>query len=173
MTRLPDSPLPFKREPGGDADEGLELGVVQVVDIVAGVVHKLDGAGKRIQLVMERAPTVVADSEKLAEVTSSLLKDALEASSDAGPIEVEVSATCLAPDHDGGEPNESEREACNALVSVAVRDRSPDSGEHHEIEGVLRNAHKILQLHKGRLWFAAETKQGRTAGYCLNSERAA
>ncbi len=163
----PADPLPSQP----DAEEQLDLGAVQVVDIVANVVRDLDGAGQRVQMVMERAPTVVADSGKLAEITSTLLQNALDASSADGPIEVEVSARCLAPDHEGR--TEPRREECEASVSVAIRDRSSDSGTDQQADGMLRNAHQIIQLHKGRLWYAAETAQGRTTGYCLNSERAA
>ncbi len=173
MNSSADSPQPSVRQSGGAVDEALELGAVQVVDIVADVVHELDKAGQRIQMVMERAPTIVADSAKLAEVTSSLLRDALEASSEDGPIEVEVAARCLAPNHDAGETNAPEHEECQASVSVAIRDRSPGSVEGQRVDNMLLNAHKILQLHKGRLWFAAVTGQGRVAGFCLNSERAA
>ncbi len=173
MTGSADKPQPSMRTGGGRAEEALDLGAVQVIDIVASVVHELDEAGQRIQMVMERAPTVVADSSKLAEVTHSLLQNALKASSDDGPIEVEVSARCLAPDHDGGGTSESERVECGASVSVAIRDRSSGSGQRQRVDGMLLNAHKILQLHKGRLWIAADTDQGSTAGFCLNSERAA
>ncbi len=173
MTGPADRPQPSIRQSGGNANEALDLGAVQIVDIVAGVVHELDRAGQRIQMVMERAPTVVADSGKLAEVTSSLLRDALETSSEDGPIEVEVAARCLAPDHDGGNTSESEREECGASVSVAIRDRSSGSGQRQRVDKMDVSAQRILQLHKGRLWFATETAQGRTAGFCLNSERAA
>lgn len=173
MTGSPARPLQSKRQSGDSADEALDLGAVQVIDIVANVVHELDEAGKRIQMVMGRAPTVVADSGKLAEVTSSLLRNALEASSAGGSIEVEVSAQCLAPDHDGGDTGEPGREACGAAVSVAIRDRSAVSGQRQRFDGMLSKAHQILQLHNGRLWFAAETDQGSTAGFCLISERAA
>ena len=161
------------RQSGGSVEETLDLGAVQVVDIVADVVHELDKTGQRIQMVMERAPTVMADSGKLAEVTSSLLRDALEASSEDGPIEVEVAARCLAPNHDAGETNASEHKECGASVSVAIRDRSSGSAKRQRVDDMLLNAQQILQLHKGRLWFAAETGQGRVAGFCLNSERAA
>ncbi len=161
------------RQSGGSANEALELGAVQVVDIVADVVHELDGAGRRIQMVMERAPTVVADSGKLAEVTNSLLRDALAASPEDGRIEVEVAARCLAPNHNGGNTHETERQDCGASVSVAIRNRSADSGQRQRAEQAHVSAHQILQLHKGRLWLNAETDQGRTAGFCLNSERAA
>ncbi|MCH7698150.1 MAG: hypothetical protein IH865_04335 [Chloroflexi bacterium] len=173
MTSSADRPQPPVRQSGGSANEALDLGAVQVVDIVADVVHELDKTGQRIQMVMERAPTIVADSGKLAEVTSSLLRDALEASSEDGPIEVEVAARCLAPNHDVGGTSASEREECGASVSVAIRDRSPGSAKRQRIDNMLLSAHQILQLHKGRLWFAAETGQGRVAGFCLNSERAA
>ena len=158
---------------GRSADDALDLGAVQVVDIVADVVHDLDRAGQRIQMVMERAPTVVADSSKLAEVTSSLLRDALAASSEGGPIEVEVAARCLAPGHDIGETNAPGREECGASVSVAIRDRSSASGQRQRVDHGLLSAYQVLQLHNGRLWFAAETDQGRVAGFCLISGRAA
>ncbi len=52
MRSSADSPQPSVRQSGGADDEALDLGAVQVVDIVAGVVHELDKAGQRIQMVM-------------------------------------------------------------------------------------------------------------------------
>ena len=45
--------------------DSLNLGAVQIVDIVSSVVQELDELDHRVRMVMERAPTLIADSEKL------------------------------------------------------------------------------------------------------------
>ena len=162
-------------------EDSLNLGAVQIVDVVSGVVHELDELGQRVHIVMERAPTVLADSEKLAEVTTSLLRSALESAPASSPIEVEVAARCLAQSHEGsgGGPQE-----CQALVSVAIRDHGAHAerttrtatpvltaGAH--VEAKLRSAYDIVRLHKGRLWITTRPEHGRTLGFCLNSPQAA
>ena len=163
------------------AERSLNLGAVQLVDVVSGVVHDLDELGQRVHIVMERAPTVIADSDKLAEVTASLLRSALESAPDGGPIEVEVAARCLAQSHEtaasGSEPQE-----CQAFVSVAIRDYGPHAEDttrsstlsrkaEADLERALINAQNIVRLHKGSLWVTNE--HGRTLGFCLTSEQAA
>ncbi len=171
MTARQANPQPGPRSNADDPAEGLlNLGTVQVVDIVTSVVHELDGDGKRVQIVMERAPTVIADSDKLAQATSSLLRNALSRSSE-NPIEVEVAARCLAQDHEsnGGTPD-VEASACEASVSVAIRDRGgPSSPKTVSLSG----ARRIVQLHRGRLWHTAGPENERTFGFCLGSQRAA
>lgn len=164
------------------AEGSLKLGAVQIVDVVSGVVHDLDELGQRIRIVMERAPTVIADSDKLAEVTASLLRSALDSAPSGGPIEVEVAARCLAQSHQtlaSGEPQE-----CQALVSVAIRDHGADA-EHQtrtatpnrtneaDLESALVDAQNIVRLHKGRLWVTTKAEHGRTLGFCLSSDQAA
>lgn len=160
---------PQAAAPANDQRDHLQLGAVQIIDVVSEVVHALDRDGGRVQMVMERTPTVCADSGKLTEVTSNLLRNAI-GSSPAGGIEVEVAARCLAPGHDG---DEAERSLCEASVSVAIRERSPDSGQQRQVDEALMSAEKIVRLHQGRLWFASPHDEGRAAGFCLNSERAA
>ena len=161
--------------------DSLNLGAVQIVDIVSSVVQELDELDHRVRMVMERAPTLIADSEKLADVTTSLLRSALESAPPDGPIEVEVAARCLAQSHetmaDGGK-----RQECQALVSVAIRDQgreaerpasNPRSKISPDLETSLMNAQKIVQLHKGKLWVTNRPEHGRTLGFCLTSERVA
>ena len=177
----------FQSHPEPDvaqAEGSLKLGAVQIVDVVSGVVHDLDEFGQRIRIVMERAPTVIADSDKLAEVTASLLRSALDSAPSGGPIEVEVAARCLAQSHQtvasGGE-----RQECQALVSVAIRDHGADA-EHGsptstpnrtneaDLESALVDAQNIVRLHKGRLWVTDNAEHGRrTLGFCLSSDQAA
>ena len=172
MTTPQANPQPGARSDAGNQAEGwLKLGAVQVVDIVSSVVHELDRDGKRVQIVMERAPTVMADSDKLAQATRSLLLNALSTSSE-GPIEVEVAARCLAQDHeyfDGTTPDD-EAPSCEASVSVAIRDRGGPSAQKTLS---LSDARRIVQLHNGRLWYTAGPENGRTFGLCLGSQRAA
>lgn len=168
-------------EPGqAPTKDSLNLGAVQIVDVVSSVVHDLDELDQRVHLVMERAPTVLADSEKLAEVTTSLLRSALESAPESGPIEVEVAARCLAQSHEttksGGEPQE-----CQAVVSVAIRDYGTDADQptrpNHEtspdLEAAFMSARNIVQLHKGTLWMRTRPEHGRMLGFCLSSEEAA
>ncbi len=148
----------------------LNLGAVQLVDIVSSVVHELDGDGKRVQIVMERAPTVIADADRLSQATSSLLRNALSTSSE-GPIEVEVAPHCLAQDHadgDGTTPAD-EASSCEASVSVAMRTRSGPSSRTWS----LTDARRIVGLHNGRLWCTTGPETGQTFGFCLASQRAA
>ena len=165
------------------AGNSLNLGAVQIVDIVSGVVQNLDAAGRRIHIVLERAPTVIADSDKLAQVTASLLRSALESAPANGPIEVQVAATCLAQFHEPA-PSGSEPQACQALVSVAIRDCGAEAEPPQQtaasvpkgktaFEIDLKSAQDIVRLHKGNLWVMTKPKRGRTLGFCLNSELAA
>ena len=117
---------------------------------------------------MERAPTVIADADKLAQATSSLLRNALSTSS-TGPIEIEVAARCLAQDHEDAGAEDAAASRCDASVSVAIRDYSDPSVAKtlHVSE-----ARQILQLHHGRLWYAVHPEIGRSFGFCLSSQRA-
>ncbi len=164
-------------------EESLNLGAVQIVDVVSGVVHELDNLGQRVHIVMERAPTVIADSAKLAEVATSLLRSALESAPAGGPIEVEVASRCLAQSHETA-ASDGEPQACKALVSVAIRDHgvdleqpartsTPNRKAGADFETALMDAQNIVRLHKGRLWVTTRHKHGRTLGFCLNSEQAA
>ncbi len=164
-------------------EDSLNLGAVQIVDVVSNVVHDLDELGQRVHIVMERAPTVIADSEKLAEVTASLLRSALESAPNSGPIEVEVAARCLAQSHETA-ASSGEPVACQALVSVAIRDHGvdaeppartsiPNRTASADVETGFISAQNIVRLHKGRLWITTRPEHGRTLGFCLNSEQAA
>ena len=165
------------------AEDSLRLGAVQVVDVVSGVVQDLDEFGQRVHIVIEPAPTVIADSGKLAEVTESLLRSALESAPSSAPIEVEVAARCLAQFHDTA-GSDRQPEKCQALVSVAIRDlgvetrqptrsATPNPMAETGIETALMSAQNVVRLHQGRLWVTARPEHGRTLGFCLNSEQAA
>lgn len=164
-------------------EESLNLGAVQIVDVVSGVVHDVDERDQRVHMVMERAPTVIADSNKLAEATASLLRSALESAPNNGPVEVEVAARCLAQSHETAASGDESQE-CQALVSVAIRDHEVDTVQptptsipnrkpSADFEDALMNARNIVELHRGTLWITTRPNHGRTLGFCLNSERAA
>lgn len=165
------------------AEDSLNLSAVQIVDVVSRVVHDLDESGQRVHIVMERAPTIIADSKKLADVTASLLRSALESAPNSGPVEVEIAARCLARSHETA-PSGGEDQACEAPVSVAIRDYSVDAEQPArtlthvrkvgaDFESAFISAQNIVRLHKGRLWITTRAERGRTLGFCLNSEQAA
>ena len=176
----------------GDGSVSLKPTPIHVVDIVSRVVRLLDGEGRRVQLVIERAPAVVADGDKLTQVVTNLLRNALDYSPASSPVEVEVAHRCLAPESrephaDRGGPEDAHE--CRPNVSVAVRDRGfgmtsdelphafqpfyrADASREHAPLGSglgLSIARTIIDAHHGSLWAVSRAGEGSAFGFCLAS----
>ncbi len=176
----------------GDGSVPLKPAPIHAVDIVSRVVRLLDGDDHRVQLVIEHAPAVVADSDKLAQVVTNLLRNALDYSPAGSPVEVEVAHRCLAPephephaDHGGAE----DARECRPNVSVAVRDhgfgmtsgeltrafqpfyRADASRERAPLgSGLgLSIARTIVDAHHGSLWAVSRAGEGSAFGFCLRA----
>ncbi|OGO51283.1 MAG: hypothetical protein A2148_00320 [Chloroflexi bacterium RBG_16_68_14] len=166
----------------------LNVALVQVCEVAARVVRLLDGDGRRVHLVIERAPTVLADGDKLAQVVTNLLRNALDYSPPERAVEVEVARRCLGTE--GGEAGTDAAHDCRPAVSVAVRDEGigmmPEelgrafqpffrAGASRELlpEGSglgLAIAKAIVERHRGRLWAHSQPGQGSTFGFCLPAQ---
>jgi len=176
----------------GDGSVPLKPAPIHVVDVVSRVVRLLDSEDQRVQLVIEHAPAVVADGDKLVQVVTNLLRNALDYSPAGSPVEVEVAHRCLAPeshepqaDHDGPE----DARECRPNVSVAVRDhgfgmtsdelthafqpfyRADASSERAPLgSGLgLSIARTIIDAHHGNLWAVSRAGEGSALGFCLTS----
>jgi signal transduction histidine kinase len=173
----------------------LKLAPVQVNDVVSQVVRLLDGDGRRVHVVIERAPTVMADGDKLAQVVTNLLRNALDYSPPERPVEVEVAGRCLAQ-HRGslvavdGEARTGTTHDCRPTVSVAVRDQGigmkPEELSHafqaffraeasRELlpdgSGLgLTIAKTIVGRHQGCLWAHSSPGRGSIFGFCLPAQ---
>lgn len=166
----------------------LNLALVQLCEVVSRVVRLLDGDGRRVQLVIERAPTVLADGDKLAQVVTNLLRNALDYSPPERPVEVEVAHRCLGAK--GREAGTDAAHDCRAAVSLAVRDDGigmkaeelshafqpffrADASRQLLPEGNglgLAIAKAIVERHQGRLWARSRPGRGSTFGFCLPAQ---
>jgi PAS domain S-box-containing protein len=175
----------------------LKLAPVQVGDVVCRVVRLLDGDGRRVHLVIERAPTVLADGDKLAQVVTNLLRNALDYSLPERPVEVEVARRCLAQHRCSlvavdGEARTVAAHDCRPTVSVAVRDQGigmtpeelsrafqpfyrAEASRELLPEGSglgLAIARAIVERHQGCLWAHSRPERGSSFGFCLPAQEA-
>ena len=164
-----------------------------VGDVIARVAQLLNGDGHRVHLLAEEAPTVMADGNKLTQVITNLLRNALDYSQPKLPVEVEVASRCLADDKattvvDGASVAAGHH--CRPAVSVAVRDRGIGMTAE-ELQHAFRPFHRseasrelapggsglglaiakaIVERHQGHLWAHSRPGQGSTFGFCLPAE---
>ena len=170
----------------------LKLAQVQLSDVVCRVVRLLDGEGRRARLVLEDVPAVKVDGDKLAQVVTNLLRNALDYSPEEQPVEVEVAGRCLARGSDplvvvnGAGPIGASHD-CQPAVSVAVRDRGIGMTAeelHRTFEPFYRAeasramlpegsglglaiTKAIVDRHQGCLWARSRPGQGSIYGFCL------
>jgi len=136
----------------------------------------------------------MADGNKLTQVITNLLRNALDYSQPELPVEVEVASRCLADSEativvDGASPVATVHH-CRPAVSVAVRDRGIGMTAEelrqaflpfHRSEASrelapggsglgLAIAKAIVERHQGRLWAHSRPGQGSTFGFCLPAE---
>ena len=171
---------------------GLKLAPARLSDVISRVARLLDGDGRRVRLRVEEVLTVLADGDKLAQVVTNLLRNALDYSPAEQPVEVEVASGCLAQDGealvmmDGASPVAAAHR-CRPAVSVAVRDRGigmtpeelsravhpfyrAEASQELLPEGSglgLAIAKAIVERHQGCLWAQSRPGQGSTFGFCL------
>ena len=74
----------------------LKLASVCLGDVVSRIARLLDSDGRRVRLQVEGVPAVMADGDRLAQVISNLLRNALDYSPSEQPVEVEAASRCLA-----------------------------------------------------------------------------
>lgn len=172
----------------------LTLTPVRLGDVIARVAQLLNGDGHRVHLLAEEAPSVMADGNKLTQVITNLLRNALDYSQPKLPVEVEVASRCLADGEattviDGASPIAAVHH-CRPAVSVAIRDRGIGMTAEdlrqaflpfHRSEASrelapggsglgLAIAKAIVERHQGRLWAHSRLGQGSTFGFCLPAE---
>lgn len=193
LTHLVDQMREMARvEPGSVC---LDMAPVHVGDIVSRVVGLLDSHGRRVRIVTERAPMVIADGDKLTQVLTNLVRNALDYSPSDRPVEVEVSQRCLARGgyalpalHDAGGPNSHAR--CRPAISVAVRDQGIGMTPE-ELRRICRPFYRaeasrellpdgsglglsiaktIVDRHRGRLWAESAAGEGSVFGFCLPAQ---
>lgn len=165
---------------------------VHLSDVVCRVVRLLDGEGKRAHVLLEEVPTVMADADKLTQVITNLLRNALDYSPQEQSVEVEVARRCLAQESGSlvvvngvSRPNGSHD--CQPAVSVAVRDQGvgmtkeelsqafqpfyraeASQGLLPEGSGLgLAIAKAIVDGHHGCLWAQSRAGRGSIFGFCL------
>lgn len=173
----------------------MRLALVQVSDVVSRVVRLLDCDSQRVHMVMERTPTVMADDEKLAQVITNLLRNALDYSPPERPVEVEVARRCLAQHRRSlmavdEEARTGTAHDCRPTVSVAVRDQGigmtpeelsralrpslragPARGSLPDRSGPgLAIAQAIVERHQGCLWADSQPGRGSTFGFCFPAQ---
>ncbi len=190
LGKLVGEMLDLTRIEAGKVD--LTLRPVQLDELVCRVVRILGREGQRVRLQAEEAPTVVADEDKLAQVLTNLVRNALDYSPAGRPVRVDVARDCLAQTCGGGgvaawaaQPHAAGR--CQPAASVAVRDQGigmaheelaraaqpfyrGDSSADLVPEGSglgLAIARAILERHQGCLWAHSLLGQGSTFGFCL------
>lgn len=164
------SSTPSRAEPEPVHKDGtMQFAPVHLVDVVSTVVQQLDTGGDRVQVVIERAPAVLADFDKLTDVLTTLLTNALDSTPEEAQIEVAVSSRCLEP-----EPSDSTTTACPAAVSVSIRNTVISGRRATSAPAPLAvaGADHILRRHDGRLW-AATRDDEKTLGFCLGTGQAA
>ena len=183
MTRLESGQIRLRVSP-------LDLGAV-----ICHVAQLLDSAGQRVHLLIERVPAVLADGDKLIQVLTNLLRNALDYSPSEQPVEVEVARRCLAQE-DGSlvvvdaTSSANAPHQCSPAVSVAVRDRGIGM-TREELEHVFQPFYRadasrelqpsgsglglaitraIVERHGGALWARSSHGQGSVFGFCLPAQ---
>ncbi len=163
--------------------------------VICRVAQLLDSGGQRVHLLIERVPAVLADGDKLIQVLTNLLRNALDYSPSEQPVEVEVARRCLAQEDSSLVVVEATSSAnapheCSPAVSVAVRDRGIGmTGE--ELEHVFQPFYRadtsrelqpsgsglglaittaIVERHRGSLWARSSHGQGSVFGFCLPAQ---
>ena len=171
----------------------LKAGPVRLREVVCRVVRVLDREGQRVRLAAPELPLVTADGDKLAQVVTNLVRNALDYSPAKEPVAVEVANRCLAPVAgvlvvaDGPVAGVAPH-SCRDAVSVAVRDRGVGVRAEelcrvfepfYRAEGTraalpggsglgLSIAKAIVQRHGGCLWgHSPPGGRGSTFGFCL------
>ena len=170
----------------------LKLAPVYLSDVVSRVVRLLDSDGRRAHLLLEEVPAVTVDGDKLVQVVTNLLRNALDYSPEGQPVEVEVARRCLARESGSlvvvnGAARIGTSHDCQPAVSVAVRDRGigMTAEELHQTfqpfyrteasrellpEGSglgLAITRAIIDRHQGCLWAHSRPGQGSIYGFCL------
>jgi signal transduction histidine kinase len=170
----------------------LKLAPVHLSDVVCRVVRLLDSEGRRAHLLLEEVPEVTVDGDKLAQVVTNLLRNALDYSPEEQPVEVEVARRCLARESGSlvvvnGAARIGTSHDCQPAVSVAVRDRGigMTAEELHrtfqpfyrteasrellpEGSGLgLAITKAIVDRHQGCLWAHSRPGKGSIYGFCL------
>lgn len=173
----------------------LKLASVCLGDVVSRIARLLDSDGRRVRLQVEGVPAVMADGDRLAQVISNLLRNALDYSPSEQPVEVEAASRCLAQECETAEAVDAASPAgakhrCRPAVSVAVRDwgvgltpeelsRSFQSFYRTEASRELLPggtglglpiAKAIVERHQGRLWAHSRPGRGSTFGFCLPAQ---
>jgi two-component system, OmpR family, sensor histidine kinase VicK len=161
------------------ADEEVDLQQL-IQETVAGVAKVATRHEVRLSLEVDRPPIVRADPERLRQVLSSLLDNAVKYSPEGGEIVVTVSVADRAPPSRparGGEEGGEGRE-----VVVSVRDRGVGIPAHKQdriFERFFRAhtdtaydyggmgtglflAKDMIARHGGRIWFESEENRGST-----------
>ena len=173
----------------------LKPALIQMADVISRVVRLLDGDGRRIQLVMERTPTVLADADKLTQVVTNLLRNACDYSPADRPVEVEIAHHCLAQQHlpsttMNGNASMGVVRDCRPTVSVAVRDEGAgmtaaelsracqpffrtEASQELAPAGSglgLAIAKAIIERHQGHFWAHSQPGAGSAFGFCLPAQ---
>ncbi len=170
----------------------LKLAPVHLSDVVCRVVRLLDGEGQRTHLLLEEVPAVKVDGDKLTQVVTNLLRNALDYSPEEQPVEVEVARRCLARESGSlvvvnGAARIGTSHDCQPAVSVAVRDRGigmtaeelrrtfqpfyrAEASRAMVPEGSglgLAITKAIVDRHQGCLWAHSRPGKGSIYGFCL------
>lgn len=163
------------------------LGRVRVREVVRRVVRLLDDGG-RVRVQVEPVPSITADGDKLAQVLTNLLRNALDYSAPGTPVKITVARRCLKP---AGEVvpvlGSSGGSNCTAALSVAVHDRGIGMARD-EIERAFQPFHRseasrelapqgsglglaivkaLLERHRASLWVQSAPGAGSVFGFCL------
>ena len=170
----------------------LSLAPLDVGEVICRVARLQDGDARRVHLLLERGPRVLADGDKLTQVVTNLLRNALDYSAGGQPVEVEAAARCLAAESGSlvvvrAAPAAAGHHECRPAASVAVRDRGigmrpeelrcvfqpfyrADASRELRPEGSglgLAIAKAIVERHGGALWARSRVGQGSIFGFCL------
>ena len=173
----------------------LKPALIQMADVISRVVRLLDSDGRRIQLVMERTPTVLADADKLEQVVTNLLRNACDYSPAARPVEVEIAHRCLAQQYHASRKSNGHARIgvapdCRPTVSVGVRDEGAgmtaeelsracqpffrtEASQELAPAGSglgLAIAKAIIERHQGHFWAHSQPGAGSAFGFCLPAQ---
>jgi PAS domain S-box-containing protein len=165
LIRLINDILDLERiESGKETMDMAPLSAAELVRHVADVMHPVaDRAGVRLEVRAERDVSLVADGDRLLQVLTNLVSNAVKFSDPGGAVVVSVElddegAVFRVADQGRGIPPEK-------LESIFGRFQQVDSSDSRQKGGTglgLAICRSIVQQHGGRIWAESEPGEGST-----------